>query len=144
MATKETCELDAAHPPKPKAVESFEAVLPQIKAELVASRSRWDKHEPRMYSRVHGISNVALTNFTASDLVLVRHGVTAYGHIIFGKFRLHCLDDAYLHVRIWTDSEGDVKFHSIYTEEGDKDEDEQPHSFRAIMTEKDPLEWFDE
>jgi hypothetical protein len=104
IASIEQLSFNAAHPPKQNAIEAFNAVLHTIKAEIVKSRHDWDKHEPRMWARVAGLSNHDLVNFTIEkDLVLVRSAWASYGTIILGKIRLPSVHDdlgaGYVHVR---------------------------------------------
>ncbi|KAH8119275.1 hypothetical protein DFH11DRAFT_435071 [Phellopilus nigrolimitatus] len=154
MATPETVELDAPHAPHPKAVEAFRTVEHTIKAELVRSRREWGKHQPAMWARAAALDDAALTRFdVARDLVLVRSGETAYGAIIFGKIRIPALGDGadapegFVHVRIHDPpnrGESDVIFHSIFTDEGNKDADGHPTTWNAIQTLDTPLEFFNE
>jgi len=57
-----------------------------------------------MWERAAGLSDDQLTDFSVrDDLVLVRSGPTAYGTIIFGKFRIPAIQDklgeGFVHVR---------------------------------------------
>jgi hypothetical protein len=81
----------------------------------------------------------------------VRVANSAYGLHLFGKVRLPAVQDAYIHVRIFgsakegTDGsdvdEREYKLHSVHTEEVVKSDGD--HVFRAILNEKDALEWFE-
>ncbi|KAF8639527.1 hypothetical protein AX17_001432 [Amanita inopinata Kibby_2008] len=170
IASAEELNLNDPHPPRPNAVEAFNAILPTIKAEVIKSRHHWNIHEPRMWSRAAGISDTDLTAFTIErDLVLVRSAATSYGTIILGKIKIPAIKDAegegYIHVRIHdppnrvinliiipnaiADSSGlqgnkDVIFHSLFTEEGDRDADGHPTTWRAIQTAETPLVFFNE
>ncbi|KAL5496075.1 hypothetical protein ACEPAH_3168 [Sanghuangporus vaninii] len=151
MATRETIELNEAHAPLPKAIEAFKAVEDKIKHELVRLRHHWDKHEPQMFRRAAGLSDTELTNFDVEkDLVLVRSGATAYGTIIFGKVRIPAIEEGgegFIHVRVHDPpnrGESDVIFHSILTDEGNRDEDGHPRSWDAIQSLDTPLDFFNE
>src|SRR6266545_7468912 len=75
LASAEQLNFNAPHPPNENAIEAFNLILPTIKSEILKSRSHWDKHEPRMWSRARGISDRELTDFTIEkDLVLVSRG----------------------------------------------------------------------
>ena len=95
----------------------------KIKDEIIKSRSHWNKHEPRMWSRAAHISDHKLRDFNVSeDLVLVTSAATAYGTIILGKIRLPAINDdqgaGFIHVRyvvydtntIGEDRDGDLTF----------------------------------
>jgi len=148
MATEETIDLNAQHSPHENAVEAFSVVLPQIKHAIVHSRHDWNKHEPKMWFRAAGLSDEELTGFNLKqDLVAVRSGATSYGTIIFGKIRIPAIEDGYIHVRIHDPHNRgveDVKFHSLFTDEGDRDADGHPTTWRAIQTLDTPLEFFNE
>jgi hypothetical protein len=60
---------------------------------------------------------------------------------LFGKLRIHGVDDAFIHVRLFV-LEKEVKVHCIQTLE--EVVDDKPVRFTSIFTEKDPLEWFNE
>ncbi|KAF5351641.1 hypothetical protein D9756_007544 [Leucocoprinus leucothites] len=73
MASTEQVDLNEPHAPRENAIEAFNAVLPQIKNEIIKSRKDWDKHEPRMWSRAAELSDDELTKFTIeNDLISVR------------------------------------------------------------------------
>jgi len=55
--------------------------------------------------------------------------------------RIHGVDDAFIHVRLFVVEE-DVKVHCIQTLE--KVDIDKPVGFVGIFTEADPLEWFNE
>ncbi|KAI0645712.1 hypothetical protein C8Q79DRAFT_709849 [Trametes meyenii] len=152
MASAEQIELNAPHAPTEKAFEAFEVVERTIKTEILKSRRDWDKHEPRMWSRASGISDDDLVAFTIrSDLVECRSAPTSYGSIILGKIRLPAVRDeegeGFIHVRIHDPPNRgieDVLFHSLFTDEGNPDEDGRPTTWRAIQTTSTPLEFFNE
>jgi len=152
MASAEEVSLNAPHPPHRNAVEAFDHVLRQIKHEILHSRHDWDKHEPRMWSRAASLTDAQLTHFTIEqDLVQVRSGAVSYGTIILGKIRIPAVNDelgpGYVHVRIHDPpnrGEEDVMFHSILHLEGKRDVDGHPHLWRAIQTEDQPLEFFND
>ncbi|KAL1939779.1 hypothetical protein VTO73DRAFT_9479 [Trametes versicolor] len=152
MASSEQVELNAPHTPTEKAFEAFEVVQHKIRAEILKSRHDWDIHEPRMWSRAAGISNEDLVNFTIrGDLVECRSGPTSYGTIILGKIKLPAVNDeegqGYIHVRIHDPPNrgtDDVVFHSLFTDEGNRDEEGRPTTWRAIQGRDTPLEFFNE
>lgn len=154
MATAETCPLSPSHPPKPAAVRSFTAILPEVKKQLIHLRHTHDKHELQYFAAVSSLSDHDLASFSAEDLVAVRVGSVAYGVILFGKVRIPKAElpgggKAYIFVRWFgggedQDHDGHVeadkgeieyKFHSIYTEE--KKDGEGKLHFRAIMGDDD-------
>ncbi|GJJ06348.1 hypothetical protein Clacol_000539 [Clathrus columnatus] len=164
MASAEEVNLNDSHPPHPNAIEAFEKVISHIKSAIVRSRHDWDKvvivsfahgreqHEPRMWSRAHGVDDHQLTTFDISkDLVLIRSGSVSYGTIIFGKLRIPAINDSegegFIHIRIHDPPNRgtqDVVFHSIFTEEGNRNADGHPTTWRAIHTKDTPLEFFNE
>jgi len=152
MASTEQANLNDPHTPGENAIDAFNAVLPIIKEEIIKSRHFWDKHEPRMWSRAAGLSDLDLVRFSIEeDLVSVRSGATSYGSIIFGKIRVPAINDAegegFIHVRIHDPPNRgteDVKFHSIWTDEGNRDASGKPTTWRAIQTADTPLEFFNE
>ncbi|KAI0675318.1 hypothetical protein C8Q78DRAFT_1011710 [Trametes maxima] len=152
MASSEQIELNAPHAPTEKAFEAFEVVERTIKTEILKSRRDWDKHEPRMWSRASSISDDDLVAFTIrGDLVECRSAPTSYGTIILGKIRLPAVRDeegeGFIHVRIHDPPNRgteDVLFHSLFTDEGNPDEDGRPTTWRAIQTLSTPLEFFNE
>ncbi|KAI0032233.1 hypothetical protein K488DRAFT_86035 [Vararia minispora EC-137] len=152
MADAEFVEFNAPHTPHPNAIEAFNVVLHTIKSEIVKSRHHWDKHEPKMWSRAQGLTDHQLTNFTVeNDLVEVRSGPTSYGTIILGKIRIPAVNDelgeGFVHVRIHdppNKGDQDVVFHSLFTDEGNRDADGHPTTWRAIQTKDTPLEFFNE
>ncbi len=109
------------------------------------------EHEPEYFQRVKHVSDHDLVAFSAKDLESVRVATSAYGLHLFGKVKLHTVDDAYIHVRIFgsakegTDGsnpdEREYKLHSIHTE--DKVKADGDHVFRAIFGKADPLEFFE-
>lgn len=103
-ASAEEVTLNAPHHPHANAIEAFNVVLRQIKHEIKKSRHDWNKHEPKMWSRVAELSDEELTDFTIEkDLVQVRSGLVSYGTIILGKVRIPAVNDesgpGYVHVR---------------------------------------------
>jgi hypothetical protein len=98
-------------------------------------------------------------------LFQVRSASTAYGSVIFGKIRIPCQQDAFIHVRCvsWlffprsaaytlqidsihdTPGEGqnNVKFHSILTDER-RDSEGNVVDYEAFQTREKPLEFFNE
>ncbi|KAI0344664.1 hypothetical protein BDW22DRAFT_1354781 [Trametopsis cervina] len=152
MASSEELTFTPAHPPTPKALEAFTVVQHAIKAALVKSRHDWDIHEPRMWARAAPLSDHELAGFVLeNDLVECRSAPTSYGTIILGKIRIPAVGDAegegFVHVRIHDPPNRgteDVRFHSIWTDEGRPSEDAQPTSWRAIQTRETPLEFFNE
>lgn len=152
MASGEEIILNAPHAPTPKAIEAFTVVERTIKEEILKSRRHWDRHEPKMWSRAASLSDEQLVNFSiADDLVEIRSAPTSYGTIILGKLRVPAVDDdegeGYIHVRIHDPPNrgtGDVRFHSIWTDEGNKNADGQPTTWRAIQIKATPLEFFNE
>ncbi|KAJ6587147.1 hypothetical protein DFH09DRAFT_1142731 [Mycena vulgaris] len=165
MATIDQLDLSPPHAPKGHAIEAFEHVEAEIKAAILASRRDWDKHEPKMWSLASEISDAELVNFTIKDdLVVIRSAVTSYGPIILGKIRIKAIkinssgervpgkaadDDSsgFIFVRIH-DPPGDgienVRFHSLFTDEG-KDKDGNSNGvYRAIQTNSTPFEFFNE
>jgi len=105
-----------------------------------------------MWSRAIGLSDHHLTAFTIeNDLVLVRSAASSYGTIILGKIKIPAIQDeegeGYVHVRIHdppNKGEGDVRFHSLFTDEGNRDAEGRPTTWRAIQTLDTPLEFFNE
>ncbi|KAK0241817.1 hypothetical protein EDD85DRAFT_416963 [Armillaria nabsnona] len=152
MASAEELVFNDPHSPHPNALLAFGKVLGRIKFEILKSRKDWDKHEPKMWSRAHGVSDDDLTAFNLEeDLVLVRSAPTSYGTIILGKIRLPAINDdqgeGYIHVRIHDPPGGstdDVMFHSLFTDEGNKNADGQATTWRAIQTKDTVLEFFNE
>lgn len=99
--------------------------------------------------------------------MLVRSAPTSYGTIILGKIRLPAINDdqgeGYIHVRYVHllfsvllrlirrsihdppgGSTDDVIFHSLFTDEGNKNADGQATTWRAIQTKDTVLEFFNE
>ncbi|KAF8628861.1 hypothetical protein AX15_003654 [Amanita polypyramis BW_CC] len=148
----ETLTFNDPHPPRENAIEAFNVALHTIKAEVIKSRHHWNKHEPKMWSRAAGLSDHELASFTiGKDLVLVRSAITSYGSIILGKIRIPAINDTegegFIHVRIHdppNKGDEDVMFHSLFTEEGDRNADGHPTTWRAIHTLDKPLEFFNE
>lgn len=70
--------------------------------------------------------------------------MTAYGLHLFGKVHLTETDDGYIQFRAFVPNPGNseiVKLHTIHTEE--KEQADGNKTYRAIFSQKDPLEWFD-
>ncbi|KAH9943505.1 uncharacterized protein BXZ73DRAFT_40537, partial [Epithele typhae] len=151
-ATNEIVELNAPHSPTEKAFEAFEILEPKIKSEILKSRHDWDKHEPKMWSRAHGVPNDDLVAFSIrSDLVEIRSAIVSYGTIILGKIKLPAINDSegegYIHARIHDPpnrGQDDVVFHSLWTDEGNRDADGHPTTWRAVHNRDTPLEFFNE
>ncbi|KII92893.1 hypothetical protein PLICRDRAFT_37692 [Plicaturopsis crispa FD-325 SS-3] len=152
MASSEELNFNAPHAPHPNAISAFSVLLPTIKSEIVKSRHDWDKHEPKMWSRASSLSDHELTNFDLEkDLVEVRSAPTSYGTVILGKLRIPAVKDeegeGFVHVRIHDPpnrGDQDVIFHSLFTDEGERDADGHPHLWRAIQPDSKPLEFFNE
>ncbi|KAF8348346.1 hypothetical protein F5887DRAFT_643089 [Amanita rubescens] len=152
MATAEILDFNNPHTPRENAIEAFNVVLHVIKSEVIKSRHHWNKHEPRMWSRAASLTDHELTDFTIkNDLVLVRSAATSYGTIILGKIRIPAVNDdegeGFIHVRIHdppNKGDEDVRFHSLFTDEGNRDVDGHPTTWRAIQTSGTPLEFFNE
>lgn len=152
MASEEELFFNEAHAPHANAIEAFHTVLHDVKAAIVKSRHDWDKHEPKMWSRVSSLSDSELVGFDlSSDLVQVRSAPTSYGTIILGKIRIPAVNDdlgeGFVHVRIHDPPNRgteDVKFHSLFTDEGHKDADGHPTTWQAIQIAETPLEFFNE
>ncbi|KAK4458903.1 hypothetical protein QBC42DRAFT_275744 [Cladorrhinum samala] len=145
MATADTVELGAAHEPKEESYRLFEQIEHELKKTLVHMRHEYNKHEVEYFAAVEHLSDAELAGFAIDDLHQVRVAVSAYGIHFFGKLRIPALPDdgpAYIHFRAFTSGpDDDAKLHSIHTE--DKEESDGGHTFRAIFTKADPLEWFD-
>ncbi|KAF5393423.1 hypothetical protein D9757_000773 [Collybiopsis confluens] len=152
MASSEEINLNEPHAPHPNSLEAFGRVINDIKKSVYLSRKDWDKHEPKMWARAAGISDKELVDFTLeNDLIVVRSAAVSYGTIILGKIRIPAINDSegegYIHVRIHDPPNRgteDVKFHSIFTDEGNKTADGQPTTWRAVQTKDTPLEFFNE
>ena len=104
LASTEEINLNAPHRPTEKAIEAFNVVLHDIKADIVKWRHHWDRHEPKMWARAAGLTDHQLVDFTIeNDLVEVRSAPTSYGTIILGKIRLPAVQDeegaGFVHVR---------------------------------------------
>lgn len=162
MASAETCPLGDSHSPKEGSIAAFEALLPEIKSSLIQLRHKHDKHEPEYFITVKVFSDAELTHFTVSDLELVRVGKTdvsyhpnhdkhlakpveQYGLHIFGKIRLPRTNGGYIHVRVFVGGGGagekTFKLHGIYSGEI---EGPTERRYRAILSKRDELEWFNE
>ncbi|KAF9070128.1 hypothetical protein BDP27DRAFT_1324344 [Rhodocollybia butyracea] len=152
MASSEEVFLNEPHPPHPNALEAFGHVLQTIKHNIIHSRHDWDKHEPKMWSRAAGVSDAELVDFKLEkDLITVRSAAVSYGTIILGKIRIPAINDeegeGFIHVRIHDPPNRgaeEVTFHSIFTDEGNKNADGQAQTWRAIQTKDTPLEFFNE
>jgi hypothetical protein len=152
MASAEQLHFNAPHSPRQNAIDAFSTILHQIKAEVIKSRHHWNKHEPKMWSRAEGLTDHELVAFSIeADLVQVRSAAASYGTIILGKIKIPAIQDeegaGYIHVRIHdppNKGEEDVRFHSLFTEEGNRDADGHPTTWRAIQMISTPLEFFNE
>ncbi|KZT26712.1 hypothetical protein NEOLEDRAFT_1111962 [Neolentinus lepideus HHB14362 ss-1] len=152
MASAEEIVLNGPHTPTPKAIEAFNHIVSTIKSEIIKSRHHWNKHELKMWSRAAGISDTDLVDFTVeNDLVQCRSAPTSYGTVILGKIRLPAVKDdegeGFVHVRIHDPPNrgtDDIMFHSLFTDEGNKNADGHPTTWRAVQTAETPLEFFNE
>ncbi|KAF9653193.1 hypothetical protein BDM02DRAFT_3153386 [Thelephora ganbajun] len=151
-ASEEQLNFNDPHPPRENALDAFSEVVTTIKQEMIKSRRHWDAHEPRMWSRAAHLSDKELTSFHLhKDIVLVSSAATAYGTIILGKIRIPGIDDdqgeGFVHVRIHDPPNRgieDIIFHSIFTDEGNRDKDGRPTTWRAVQTAGTPLTFFNE
>jgi len=145
MATAETVKLGDPHEPKEESIKAFNQIEHELKRALVRLRHDSKKHEPEYFASVEHLSDAQLAGFGADDLQQVRVAVSAYGLHIFGKVRIPSLPDdgpAFIHFRAFTGGPDDMAtLHSIHTE--DREAPDGGHTYRAIFTEADPLEWFD-
>ncbi|KAK4044593.1 hypothetical protein C8A01DRAFT_31383 [Parachaetomium inaequale] len=145
MATADTVELGDPHAPKEESVRVFHQIEHELKRSLVRTRHEYNKHEPEYFAAVEHLSDAQLAGFGADDFQQVRVAVSAYGLHLFGKVRIPSLPDegpAYIHFRAFTGGPDDqATLHSIHTE--DKEEVDGGHSYRAIFTKDDALDWFD-
>ncbi|KLU89324.1 hypothetical protein MAPG_08297 [Magnaporthiopsis poae ATCC 64411] len=146
MATAETVELGEAHPPKQESLRVFEELQSELKHELIKLRHNHDKHEPEYFAAVRDLSDKDLAAaFAVENFKEVRVATSAYGIHIFGKVRIPSMPadgPAYIHFRLFsTGADDPAKFHAFHTEE--KEEEGGGKTFRAIFTDRDPLEWFD-
>jgi len=145
MADASVVTLSEGHSPKQASLEAFEKALPDIRNVFHKARLHWEEHSPHeMFVRVEGYSDHQLLEpiDVKKDVVQVKTGETAYGLHLFGKLRVHGVDDAFIHVRLFV-TEETVKVHAIQTDEHYKDDQGHTH-FTAIFREKDVLEWFNE
>ncbi|KAK0618616.1 hypothetical protein B0T17DRAFT_619187 [Bombardia bombarda] len=144
-ATAETVELGPPHEPKEESIKLFNKIQHELKKELVHIRHEHNKHEPEYFAAVDRLDDSQLAGFSADDLQQVRVATSAYGIHVFGKVRIPAMPDsgpAYIHFRAFTGGPDDEpRLHSIHTEE--KEEQDGDHTFRAIFTKDDALEWFD-
>ncbi|SPQ18932.1 4480523c-40e3-4f2f-a75e-6bc1ece8c85b [Thermothielavioides terrestris] len=145
MATADTAKLGEPHEPKEESIRVFMQIEHELKRSLVRLRHDCNKHEPEYFAAVEHLSDAQLTAFGPDDLTQVRVAVSAYGVHVFGKVRIPSLPDegpAYIHFRAFTSGPGDqATLHSIHTE--DREEPGGGHTFRAVFTKDDELEWFD-
>ncbi|KAL2128510.1 hypothetical protein VTI74DRAFT_9096 [Chaetomium olivicolor] len=145
MATADTVKLGDPHEPKEESIKVFKQIEHDLKRTLVRLRHESNKHEPEYFAAVEHLSDAQLTGFGSDDLHQVRVAVSAYGLHLFGKVRIPALPEegpAYIHFRAFTGGpEDQATLHSIHTE--DKEGPDGGHTFRAIFTKDDPLEWFD-
>ncbi|KAI1482484.1 hypothetical protein K445DRAFT_146544 [Daldinia sp. EC12] len=149
MATAETVDLGPPHPPKEESLKVFSEIEHELKKTLLHMKHTYLKHEPEYFAPVQSLSDSELTSFSSSDLESVRVGTSAYGLHLFGKLRLPAMPDsgpAYVHFRAFVGGDGHnepgvATLHSIHTE--DREEPDGGHTYRAIFTKDDSLEWFD-
>ncbi|GAB1311174.1 SnoaL-like domain-containing protein [Madurella fahalii] len=145
MATADTVDLSESHAPKEESINVFRQIEHELKKTLVHLRHEHTKHEPEYFAAVKHLSDAQLAGFGPDDLQEVRVAVSAYGVHLFGKVRIPAMPDdgpAYIHFRAFTGGPDDqASLHSIHTE--DKEEPDGGHTFRAIFTKNDSLEWFD-
>ncbi|KAK3906820.1 hypothetical protein C8A05DRAFT_40369 [Staphylotrichum tortipilum] len=145
MATADTVKLGDPHEPKEEAINVFRQIEHELKRALVRLRHESNKHEPEYFAAVEHLSDAQLAGFGVDDLREVRVGVSAYGLHLFGKVHIPSLPDegpAFIHFRAFTGGPDDqATLHSIHTE--DKEEPSGGHTFRAIFTKDDMLDWFD-
>ncbi|KAK4148638.1 hypothetical protein C8A00DRAFT_47549 [Chaetomidium leptoderma] len=145
MATAETVELGDSHEPKEESIKVFKQIEHELKRSLVRLRHEYNKHEPEYFAAAEHLSDAQLAGFGADDFHQVRVAVSAYGLHLFGKVRIPALSDegpAHIHFRAFTGGPDDqATLHSIHTE--DKEEPGGGHTFRAIFTKDDVLDWFD-
>ncbi|KAL1838654.1 hypothetical protein VTJ49DRAFT_2433 [Mycothermus thermophilus] len=103
------------------------------------------EHERAFFAAAEHLNDTQLASFSVDDLQQVRVGRSAYGLHLFGKVRIPALSDegpAFIHFRAFTRGPDDpATLHTIHTE--DKEVTGGGHSYRAIFTKEDPLEWFD-
>ncbi|KAH6914304.1 hypothetical protein BKA70DRAFT_1261005 [Coprinopsis sp. MPI-PUGE-AT-0042] len=152
MASSEMLSFSDPSPPKQTGLDAFNAILPTIKSEILKSRKHWDLHEPKMWSRAKGLSDEQLSDFTIEqDLVEIRSASTSYGYVLLGKIKIPAVNDdegeGYVHVRIHDPPNRgvqDVIFHSLWTDEAERDADGRPTKWRAVQTKETPLEFFNE
>jgi len=149
MATSETIDLNETHAPHPNALQAFQDVKHDIQIEILKSRHHWDKHQPEMWSRARSLSDEELATFhPKDDLVEVRSAVVSYGTILLGKLRIPAVKDSkgegFVHVRIHDTPGKPFTFHSIFTDERDRDADGHPRGWEALQTRETPLEFFNE
>ncbi|KAK4143301.1 uncharacterized protein C8A04DRAFT_12569, partial [Dichotomopilus funicola] len=144
-ATVDTVELGDAHAPKQESLRVFEQIEDELKQTLIHTRHEYNKHEPEYFAAVKHLSNAELTGFTAENFQQVRVAVSTYGLHLFGKVRIPALDrvgPSYIHFRAFTGGPDErATLHSIHTE--DKQDPSGGHTYRAVFTENDRLEWFD-
>ncbi|KAI1467464.1 uncharacterized protein F4812DRAFT_459570 [Daldinia caldariorum] len=152
-ATAETVELGPPHPPKEESLKVFSEIEHELKKTLLHMKHTYQKHEPEYFAPVQPLSDAALTAFSSADLTSVRVGASAYGLHLFGKLRLPAMPDsgpAYVHFRAFVGGNGDghhapgvATLHSIHTEDREEPDGGGGHTYRAVFTKDDPLEWFD-
>ncbi|KAK0558620.1 hypothetical protein OC844_005017 [Tilletia horrida] len=158
MASSADIQLSAEHPPTERAINAFKAIEDKIKHRIVKSRHDWDKHEPRMWAPAKDLSDEQLSDWsTEKDLVGIRAGAVSYGVIIFGRIRIPALPQTgYVFVRIFDPSDEarsdrDVELHSLFTNEirnpateNEPGKENDIIDYRAIQTDDDKLEFFNE
>ncbi|KAL2171921.1 hypothetical protein VTG60DRAFT_1308 [Thermothelomyces hinnuleus] len=145
MATVSTVQLSKPHKPGEESIRVFEQIQHELKRSLVRIRHEYRKHEPECFAAAEHLSDAQLTAFGPDDLHEVRIAVSAYGLHVFGKVRIPALPDegaAYVHFRAFTGGPDDrATLHSIHTE--DQEGADGGHTYRAIFTKDDSLDWFD-
>ncbi|KAL2122612.1 hypothetical protein VTJ04DRAFT_3067 [Mycothermus thermophilus] len=145
MATAETVKLGDAHEPKGDSVKVYNQIEHELKRSLIRLRHQLNKHEPAYFAAAEHLSDQQLVDFGADDFQQVRVAASAYGLHVFGKVRIPALSNegpAYVHFRAFTLGPDDqASLHAIHTE--DKETPGGGHSYRAIFTKEDTLEWFD-
>lgn len=104
------------------------------------------EHEPEYFAAVRDLSDKDLAEaFAVENFKEVRVAKSAYGIHLFGKVRIPSMPadgPAYIHFRLFsTGADDPAKLHAFHTEE--KEEEGGGKTFRAIFTDRDPLEWFD-
>ncbi|KAH6678149.1 hypothetical protein B0J14DRAFT_316129 [Halenospora varia] len=153
MATAETVEMGPPHPPKEESIKAFNEIEVDLKKKIQHLRHETAKHEPQYFYAVRNLTNEQLTSFSADDLKEVRIATSAYGLHLFGKVLLPESDpahsfpesphDAYFHFRAFIPGDAETaSLHCIHMKQIDKPDGDKV--FKAIFSQSEPLEWFDE